>query len=99
MCDRLTIERAKTLSHGEMLHDRMLKNADGTPQRWRVSGRPKVWKTRPDEVRVPVKRGMYQHSALTHDNLNELRLGSGTEPGHDCTQCEAIPFGEWEANR
>lgn len=42
----------------------------------RVSGAPKLWKTRPYEVRVPVKYGMYENSYITQENLNEWHLAS-----------------------
>lgn len=48
------------------------QNADGTPQRFRVSGRCKTWKTRPNEFRLPVKRGLYQHGYITHENAQDF---------------------------
>ncbi len=65
----ITLQQAKSLKCGDMLHHVSDKNADDTPQRWRVSGKPKLWKTRPNEVKVPVKRGMYQHGYVTESNL------------------------------
>lgn len=96
MCIRLTLEDAKKLTHGEVLHDIDGKNADGTPRRWRVTGKVKRWKTRPDEIRVPIARGLYDHSAITHENLGSLRLGPGTScTGDSCRQMDPIPFPEW----
>lgn len=34
----------------------------------RVTGRCATWKTRPDEFRLPVKHGLYESGAITHDN-------------------------------
>lgn len=44
------------------------RNADGTLQRWRRNGVTKTWKTRPNDFRVPVKRGLYEYGYITQDN-------------------------------
>ena len=31
---------------------------------------PKIWKTRPNDVRVPLKHGLYDYDYLTQDDLN-----------------------------
>ena len=66
----ITLQQAKDLKYGDMLHHTIHKNADGTPERWRVNGIPKVWKTRPGEVRVPVKHGIMSYGYITEDELN-----------------------------
>jgi hypothetical protein len=73
----LTLADAKVLSHGTVLYHRDMRNADGTATRVRVSGRPKVWKTRPDEVEFPVKHGLYQSLRL---NQSDLHMWSLTDP-------------------
>jgi len=65
----ITLERAKCLKHGDILHHVEFKNADGTPQRWRVNGVPHVWKTRPNEVCVPIEHGLRDHDYLTEREL------------------------------
>lgn len=47
-------------------------NADGTNQRWRRNGKTKVWKTRPNEFEVPVKRGLYQYGKITETNAENF---------------------------
>ena len=74
----ITLEQAKELKYGVTVHHISATNADGTPQRFRVSGKPKVWKTRPNEVKVPVKRGMYEYGYLTEHNIHEFNLGYGS---------------------
>jgi len=66
----ITLEQAKNLKLGDILLHTKNKNAKGEPQKWRVSGKPKVWKTRPNEVKVPVKHGLFQFDYLTQDRLN-----------------------------
>lgn len=42
----------------------------------RVSGQPKTWKRDPNRIQVPVKYGMYAHSYITEDNLDDWHLAS-----------------------
>ena len=70
----ITLEQAKALQYGDILHHVSDKNADGTPQRWRVNGKVKVWKTRPNEVKVPLKYGLYRYDYLTHNDLDMVNL-------------------------
>jgi len=74
----ITLEQAKALKNGDHIHHNTATNADGTPQRFRISGKPKTWKTRPNEVKVPIKRGMYENGYLTEDNIAEFSLGYGS---------------------
>ena len=70
----ITLEQAKNLKYGQVLHHTEYKNADGTPQRWRVNGKPKTWKTRPGEVHVPIKCGMYSYGYITEEVLDCVSL-------------------------
>ena len=65
----ITLEQAKNLKHHSVN-----KNADGTCQRWKVNGKPKTWKTRPDEVKVPVKQGQWMYDYVTHKELHLVHL-------------------------
>ena len=66
----ITIEQAMSAKHGDVFHLKDEKNADGTPVRWRVMGKVKTWKSRPNEFMIPVKNGMYRHGYITEGNLN-----------------------------
>lgn len=70
----ITLEQAKNLRQGTILYHIFNKNSDGSPQRWRVNGLPKTWKTRPSEVRVPVKYGLYSYDYLTQNELGLVCL-------------------------
>ena len=70
----ITLEQAKNLKYGQILHHAINENADGTPQRWRVNGKPKTWKTRPNEVKVPVKHGLYNYDYITENDLDIVSL-------------------------
>ncbi len=63
MC--LSLAKAKTLQPGDVLFHKVNKNADGSMQRWKVNGKVKVWKSRPDQVRIPVKNGLYNYGYVT----------------------------------
>lgn len=51
-----------------MFHHNTNKNANGTCQRWRSNGKVKVWKTRPDDFRLPVKYRLRGYTYI--DNYN-----------------------------
>jgi hypothetical protein len=70
----ITLEQAKNLTYGTTLYHVSNRNADGTPQRWKVNGKPQTWKTRPNEVRVPVKNGLRNYDQLWHWDLDLVSL-------------------------
>jgi len=70
----ITLTQAKNLRHGTILYHKINRNADGTPQRWRVTGKPKTWKRTPGRVEVPVKHGLYNNDKLTEKELHLVSL-------------------------
>lgn len=52
--------------------DKILKNADGTPVRYRRSGKTKLWKTRPNDFQIPIKRGLYSYGYITQDCMKDI---------------------------
>lgn len=70
----LTVEDAKKLPFGTILYSGLHANADNTPQRWRVNGAAKTWKTRPECVHIPVKNGLRNYGYITQDFLHEFYL-------------------------
>ena len=66
----ITLEQAKALRYGQILHHVHNKNADGTPQRWRVNGKVKTWKRSPERVQIPVKHGLYSFDYITESDLD-----------------------------
>lgn len=66
----MDLEQARQLRVGQILHHTIDKNKDGTPERWRVNGRIKTWKTRPDDIRIPLKRGLFDYGYLTDENMH-----------------------------
>lgn len=71
----MTLKEAKGLRLGQPLRHTVNKNADGTPQRWRVNGKVRTQKKNPGWVKVPIKRGLRDYGYITEDNLNLLVLG------------------------
>lgn len=51
-----------------MTENHFVESATGA--RWRRNGATKVWKTRPDEFRVPVKFGLYGYGYITDSNAH-----------------------------
>jgi len=66
----ITLKQAKNLNYGDILHHTINKNADGTPQRWRVNGKVKTWKRSSSKVKIPLKYGLYRYDYLTENDLN-----------------------------
>lgn len=61
----ITLQEAKALKPGDVL-------VDNWDKRWRVTS-VKTWKTRPDEVRIGLKHGMYTHTTLYETQLDAVR--------------------------
>ena len=64
----VTKEVAMTKSYFEHI---TAKNADGTPLRCRKNGACKVWKTRPDNFKLPVKHGLKDYFYIDNFNAQE----------------------------
>lgn len=82
----ITIEQAKTLKPGDIIHSLHDYNADGTPQRWRVNGQVKLWKRSPDRFQIPVKYGLYDHGYVTQDNA-WMVVRSQDDRRTNCPRC------------
>ena len=77
----VTRQNVERLGHGQVLYHIRDRNRDGSPARWRVNGRVKLWKTRPDEFQVPIKHGMYDFDYITQLNGNEFFFREEDVPG------------------
>ena len=64
-------DNVETLGYRDILYHVTLKNANGTPLRCRVNGKVKLWKTRPNEFRLPVKYGLRECFYITETNGGE----------------------------
>ena len=58
----ITQEQADTAT---MFHSNLVKNSDGSCQRWRRNGQTKRWKRTPERFKIPVKFGLYAYNYLT----------------------------------
>jgi hypothetical protein len=76
----ITLEQAKSLRYGQTLYHAKNRNSDGTPQRWRVNGKPQVWKRTPSRVRVPLKYGLYSYDAIDETTLDLVYLNEEEVP-------------------
>jgi hypothetical protein len=70
----ITLEQAKSLKLGTILYHVENRNADNSPQRWIVNGKPKTWKNGPSRVQVPMKNGMWNYGYLTEADLESVCL-------------------------
>jgi len=67
----ITLEQAKKLEIGNIIYHISNRNADSTRQRWKVNGKPKLWKRQRNQHRVlvPIKHGLYTYDYLDETNL------------------------------
>lgn len=70
----MTRDQAIVLRTGTILHHVSLRNADGSPLRARVNGRPKLWVTRPEEFRLPMKHGLRNTFYITERDADQWEL-------------------------
>jgi len=61
----ITLQEAKNLYQGQTIYDSIMKNADGSAARYRVSS-VKTWKRDPNRIRVGLKYGLYSYGELTN---------------------------------
>lgn len=64
----MLIEQAKQLKYRQVIYCDTYKNADGTPQRWVVTGKVKTWKRDLSRIQVPLKRGLREFGKLDEYN-------------------------------
>lgn len=67
----LTFEEALELKPGDMLYSTLNHNADGSPQRWKVNGQVKTWKTDSTRIRIPLKNGFNNYDAIYETDFVE----------------------------
>jgi len=70
----ISLKQAKELRHGTIIYHMKRMNVDGSPERWAVNGKVKTWKTRPHEIQVPLKHGLWSFDYLSQENLDEFAL-------------------------
>ena len=70
----ITVAQAKALRHGQTVWLNDAWDANGEPSHARVSGKVQLWKTRPSDFKVPVKRGLYDSGYITPDNASRFTL-------------------------
>lgn len=56
---------------GQTFYHVELKNSDGTALRGRVNGKCRLWKTRLDEFRLPMKHGLFECFYIDQANADE----------------------------
>jgi len=70
----ITVTQAKKLRYRQTIFIKGEYNADGTAMRVRVNGKVQLWKTRPKDFKIPVKRGLYEYGYITLRNAHSFTL-------------------------
>lgn len=66
--------------HNEFVHVSAKQADKRTPVRCRVNGKCQIWKTRPEEFKLPVKYGLYQSFYITQDNAKDWSVANDNTP-------------------
>jgi hypothetical protein len=78
----ITKEIAMKAKHGNLFFHKTLKQGSRGHRialRVRVTGKCQMWIRTPNEFRLPVKHGLYESWAITHDNCNEWMTKDPTQ--------------------
>lgn len=79
----MTLTAADIIRNTEF-HEANSTRQDGTCYRWRKNGALKLWKTRPDDFRQPVKYGLRSYDAITPLNADYW------VPADKCPHCAKL---------
>jgi hypothetical protein len=92
----MNIRQAKSLKPGDRVHYTGFRECTRTvgPRggvtiditECRVMGQPKTWKRSPDRVSVPVKFGMYRHTHIIDEELQNWHLAEDCPLLEESTQ-------------
>lgn len=69
----MNLKQAKNLKQGDTVYHTSKTNVDGSRMRAKVTS-IKTWKTRPDEVLVKVKHGLYDYASFNECELDQLDI-------------------------
>ena len=70
----MTRSEAISANYRDEFYHATLRGSDKRPMRCRVNGACKVWKTRPNEFRLPVKHGLRDCFYIDESNADEWLL-------------------------
>jgi hypothetical protein len=73
----VTKEQAMTCTYFREVQETSINpplNTHTKKVKWRANGKCQIWKTRPEEFRLPVKRGLNQFSYIDHTNCHLLEV-------------------------
>jgi len=57
-----------------IFYHKTIKDSKGQPIKAKRNGKNKLWKTRPNDFQIPVKRGLYEFGYITQENYNDWRI-------------------------
>jgi len=77
----MTIDQARSLKKGDIIHHLSLKNADGSPMRAKVTSVIQ-FKRQPGRIDVHVKHGMYDFAIFDETTIDSIQPGDGRPSRH-----------------
>lgn len=70
--ETVTKGQAMEARNATMFLSKEYQNADGTPARYKRTGKTKEWKRQPERFSVPVKRGLKEYGYITEENVHRF---------------------------
>jgi len=70
----ISLQQARELEFGQMLYHNSNRNSDGTPQRWKVNGKVRLWMRDPDRIEIPVKNALRNYGTVYRSELDMVSL-------------------------
>ena len=80
-------ELVSKLQYNQVLEHVSLKNADGTPQRFKITAL-QIWKRDRNRLHIGLKRGMYQYESI--DSIDEFFQHFTLPNDETCTTCPSV---------
>lgn len=89
MVEAIQLWQAKNLKVGDTVYAIGYYNSGGSAQRFKVQGKPKLWKRNSERVEVSLKRGLKEYVLLTELCLQEFSLVE-PEPLQKSKRCKNV---------
>ena len=74
----MDIKDMEGMKAGDYIHHKTLKNADNTPQRFKITSIKRL-KRHPELILIGIKRGLYEYHKIHEFELDYFNKGYGDE--------------------
>jgi len=64
----------KDFLEAHTFYHKTLKDSKGQPRKYSRNGKNKLWKTRPSDFKIPVKRGLREYGYIDNENYTNFNI-------------------------